>query len=47
MNDLRKENDSLGGVNVPSDKLWGTAAVLKADDIQRPAARAPMAANRA
>lgn len=23
MNDLRKETDSLGEVNVPADKLWG------------------------
>jgi fumarate hydratase class II len=47
MNDLRKETDSLGEVNVAADKLWGAAAVLEVENIPQPAVRAPAVAKRA
>lgn len=47
MNDLRKETDSLGEVNLPLDRLWGAAAVLEVDYVSQPAAQAPATANRA
>jgi hypothetical protein len=47
MNDLRKETESLGEMNLPAGKLRGVAAVLKVDNVPRPAAQAPAAANHA
>jgi len=45
MNDLRKETESLGEVNLPAGKLRDAAAVLKVDNVPQPAAQAPAAAN--
>ncbi|WP_375312895.1 hypothetical protein WHZ77_06340 [Bradyrhizobium sp. A5] len=47
MNDLRKETESLGEVNLPAGRLRDVAVVLKVDNVPQPAAQAPAAANRA
>jgi hypothetical protein len=47
MNDLRKEIESLGEVNLPAGRLRDAAAVRKVDNVPRPAAQPPAAANNA